>query len=216
MKVHRLPVSELSHVVSSVDGISEGRQDEMAIPSYLHGNPLIRRLMWRRLDCIAEFLRTGNCASVLEFGCGIGVFLPTLCKLSRTVYAIDLVSAYARALAANYGLDVTFVEDLRDVPAQSLDVIIAADVLEHIEDVPSCLAAFREKLSDGGRLIVSGPTENIVYKIGREIAGFGKKGDYHKSNIDDLKAVIVSCGFRIARSTTLPFAILPSDSSWGI
>lgn len=207
--VQHLPATYLREIVSSIDAVASEDRDEMAIPSYLHSNRLIPWLMWRRYRLIAQFSDLSPNQSVLEFGCGIGVFLPTLCASGAKVYAIDLFPHFARKLAADKKLDVTFVHDVGEVPHGSLSVIVAADVLEHIENPTNLLAAFRNKLKPDGRLIVSGPTENLIYKIGRICAGFGDKGDYHVTDIRKLRSVICSAGFTLQRRKGLPFALPP-------
>jgi 2-polyprenyl-3-methyl-5-hydroxy-6-metoxy-1,4-benzoquinol methylase len=191
------------------EGISAHTRDEMAIPSYLHANPLIRWLMWKRYRVVSQMASTLAHDTVLEFGCGMGLFLPTLARMARTVYAIDLFPQFARQLAREFKLPVTFVDQVEAIPAGTLDLIVAADVLEHIADVEGYMRLFRGKLAPGGHLIVSGPTENFVYKIGRVVAGFAGKGDYHLTNINHLVARIEGSGFRARRERRLPFPFPP-------
>jgi SAM-dependent methyltransferase len=206
----RLTTNELKEIVSlPVAGMTENDRDEMAIPSYLHGNPMIRWLMWRRYEKIAELALLDKSMSVLEFGCGVGLFLPTLSERCASVTAIDLFPEYARRLVDKLCLPVKFIGDVNEVADESLDRIVAADVLEHLDDPAGYLELFRSKLKPGGTLIVSGPTENIAYRIGRLIAGFGDKGDYHHTNIDQLIPTIVAAGFDIGSCSRLPFRIPP-------
>jgi 2-polyprenyl-3-methyl-5-hydroxy-6-metoxy-1,4-benzoquinol methylase len=205
----RLAVDELKKLASDVHKVSPPERDEMAIPSYLHANPLIRWLMWRRYERIERMAELAPGKAVLEFGCGMGVFLPTLCASGAKVYAVDLFPQFAVRLAETRGLDVAFVQSVSDVPDGSLDVIVAADVLEHIDEPAEYLALFARKLKSDGKLIVSGPTENICYKIGRLVAGFGDKGEYHHSDIGKLAVIIANNGYRAIRSYSLPFCIPP-------
>jgi 2-polyprenyl-3-methyl-5-hydroxy-6-metoxy-1,4-benzoquinol methylase len=187
--------------------ISSHFKDEMAIPTYLHSNPLIRWLFWKKHEVIAEFATIDSEDTVLDFGCGIGVFLPTLCHLAGKVYATDLFPQYAKMLTQQLGLKVEFIETLSALSNTSLDVIIAADVLEHLHDATELLGIFAAKLRPKGRLVVSGPTENSMYKLGRRIAGFGQKGDYHHTNIYQLTALIETNGYQAVKSTMLPFPL---------
>ncbi|MEM7468600.1 MAG: class I SAM-dependent methyltransferase [Pseudomonadota bacterium] len=193
-----------------ITNISEHDRDEMAIPSYLHGNPLIRWLMWKRYDTIAELLNPATDKHVLEFGCGVGLFLPHLHKNSAKTYAIDLFPQYAQNLTQKKSISPKFIESLEDIPDASLDTIVAADVLEHIEELDHYLEIFRRKLKSGGQFLVSGPTENFVYRIGRIVAGFAGKGDYHHTNIDKLICDIETGGFRLDIAKRLPFSYLPT------
>ncbi|NNM00763.1 MAG: methyltransferase domain-containing protein, partial [Gammaproteobacteria bacterium] len=198
--IPRTDITDIRALTShAVEGMSEHDRDEMAIPSYLHGNPLIRWLMWRRYEAIAEMLTGGADRKALEFGCGVGLFLPELCAKFSSVYAVDLFPQYARQLASQRGLPVTFPEHVDEVADGSLDAIVAADVLEHLEDLEQTLELFRRKLKRGGELLVSGPTESFFYQVGRILAGFGDKGDYHHTNIDKLIEDIRGSGFTVQR-----------------
>ncbi len=207
--MRKLSADEIRELVSSSVDLPESVTDEMALPSYLHRNPLIPWLMWRRYECVEKLSRLSAGMNVLEFGCGIGLFLPTLCDAGRTVYAIDLFPEYAKALAARLDLRVTFAERVSDLPDASLDLVIAADVLEHLDRPGDWVTEIGGKLRPQGRLIVSGPTESVIYKIGRLVAGFGDKGDYHHWNIYELMTLITERGFRLASSRSLPYRIPP-------
>ncbi len=209
--MHKTAVSEIRDITTStLAGMSDHDRDEMAIPSYLHGNPLIRWLMWRRYEAIAQYLDDVDGNAALEFGCGLGLFLPELNARFDRVFATDLFPDYARTLSERRGLTTRFVANVGAVPDASLDVLVAADVLEHIRDLPAYLAEFALKLKPGGRLIISGPTENYLYRLGRIIAGFGGKGDYHHTNIDRLIADITQGGFKPLRTRRLPFRVAPA------
>ncbi len=200
---------QLRRVAELDSGLPSEVTDEMAIPTHTHWNPLIRWLFWRRYEEIARLAELDRGLAVLDFGCGIGVFLPTLCAAAGKVVAIDLFPQYARHFCRQQGLAVTFADGLDAVEDGSLDVIVAADVLEHIDDLEPLLATFRSKLTAGGRLLISGPTENLVYKLGRVLAGFGGKGDYHVTNVHVLERDIAQACFAPGRSSNLPFAIPP-------
>jgi 2-polyprenyl-3-methyl-5-hydroxy-6-metoxy-1,4-benzoquinol methylase len=191
-----------------IPGLSDHDRDEMAVPSYTHSNPLIRWLMWRRYKVIASLLERGA-ESALEFGCGMGLFLPTLAATHRSVSAIDLFPGYAQQLVAELGLDVRFAPDLSAIPDGSLDHVVAADVMEHLDDPAQVARTFRAKLKPTGRLLVSGPTENVAYRVGRVLAGFAGKGDYHHTDIARLEGIIEASGFSRVRRKALPFPGLP-------
>lgn len=209
--MQKLTRSELAELLAhEIPAISPQQRDEMAIPSYLHRNPLIRWLFWRRYEVIAGIVRQRNAGTALEFGCGVGAFLPELADCCDRVYAIDLFPEYARLLNAKKNLGVEFPGDIDEVADASLDVIVAADVLEHVDDLESLLVRFGEKLNDRGALIISGPTENVAYRIGRFLAGFSGKADYHHRNIDDITAVAMAAGFRLLQTAKLPFPAMPT------
>ena len=209
--IKRIPIHKFREILSNdIVQISDRHKDEMAIPSYLHRNFMVRWLMWKRYEHISIMSAFSNDLTVLEFGCGIGVFLPELDQRCGKVYAIDIFPEYAMLLSAEFDLNIHFINRLSEVPNNSLDIIIAADVLEHLNDdeLIKYFGIFSKKLKANGRLIMSGPTENIIYKIGRVIAGFSDKGDYHHTNINKLINVTISY-FDLNRTKYLPFRFPP-------
>lgn len=188
-------------------------RDEMAIPSYLHRNPALRWMAWRRLEVVAARLRARldgaarrDGATVLDFGCGTGVLLEEASRVAAKVFGVDLQLDAARLLVQEWRLDrVTLLAPpaaAEQIPAASVDVVIAAEVLEHVEPLGPTLALFQEKLRPGGTLLASLPTESGLYKLGRKLAGFD--GHYHHSNAASIHAEIERAGFRTRRLQKVP------------
>jgi predicted TPR repeat methyltransferase len=195
------------------DRLSHDDRDEMAIPSYLHPNPALRWMAWRRVTVISDHLarvakrNAGKSATaIMDFGCGTGVLLETCRQYANQVYGVDLVLDSARMLVDEWKLDhVTLMhppEAIAQVPAGSLDVIVAAEVLEHVEPLEPTIAQFRTWLKPGGTLLVSLPTENALYRLGRRLAGFS--GHYHHANAGTIDPVIVGSGFAKQRTQKIP------------
>ena len=86
-------------------------------------------------------------------------------------------------LAANVSEWNTSGLALSEAAARSFELIIALDVLEHVKDLPGTLAQLLRLLQPGGELIVSGPTENALYRFGRRLAGPEYSGDYHERGV---------------------------------
>ena len=205
----KVPRQQLFDIVAKCQPFPEAVRDEMAIPSYLHYNPLIRWLMWRRYEIIAELAPLTREMAVLEFGCGTGVFLPELCERAGTVMATDITPDYAMELSKRNALPVRFVNDFTELVDGSVDCIIAADVLEHLPDLDEVIVTFRKKIRPGGWLIISGPTENKFYQVGRFLAGFSDKGDYHHTAIDAIIDRICHFAFSPHTIRQLPHRLLP-------
>lgn len=180
--------------------------DEMAFRSYLQGNFLSRAIFWRKLDHVIRLAHLTPTSRALDFGCGSGIILPRLCAGGGQVFATDLVLEPAQKLARQLHLDqvrffdasawATAIED------ESLDVIIAANVLEHVDDRIGLLQQFARKLRRQGVVVVSGPTENFLYQLGRKIIGFS--GHYHVSNINHVIADFTKSGFRMKEVVASP------------
>jgi len=197
------------------DSISAEDRDEMAIPSYIHRNPAMRWMAWQRLDVVAKLLHdfsgdiNGNSAiTVMDFGCGTGVLFDEASKIADQVFGIDIVLEPARLLVDEWGLDKVSLLDPEDakerVAAKSVNTIIAAEVLEHIEPLDDTLSFFRERLKPDGLLLVSLPTENMLYRLGRWLARF--EGHYHQSNAAAIHQQILDAGFHQLRMIKIPAA----------
>lgn len=184
----------------------------MAIPSYLHKNPLLRWMAWRRLEVIADLIRSGANASggalgrVMDFGCGTGVLLDELSRNTDEVYGVDLVLEPARLLVDEWQLEHVRLLDpdtaREKIAPGSLDAIVAAEVLEHIDPLGATLEFFRSTLARDGTLYVSVPTENALYRMGRRIAGFDDH--YHESDAAAIHGQILRAGFRTAEMKKIP------------
>ncbi len=195
------------------DRLASGVIDETAIRVYLMRNRLVRYLFDRRLDVAAAFLEQIHPAAILDFGCGPGMFFPSCCLPGRRVYATDFALDYARALVAEYQFPIDLVpatEWRHVVPDRSLDAVVALDSLEHNDDIGGLLEAFRTKLRPAGHLIVSGPTENILYRAGRRISGIATRGEYHRQTIRTIAPQVVAAGFAKVSMKRLPLPFLPS------
>ncbi|RJP49070.1 MAG: class I SAM-dependent methyltransferase [Anaerolineaceae bacterium] len=174
--------------------IEIGRLDEAGFPAYSHRNPVINWFFWQRLRKVMEHIqRPTPYERVLDFGCGSGVMLPYLSQISSQVIAMDVdllplerVQAYV-PLPSNVEVKDATRNSISDLPVNSFDLIIALDVLEHVKDLPRTLNELLPLLKPSGQLIVSGPTENILYQIGRKIAGPEYSGAYHERGIAEIK-----------------------------
>jgi 2-polyprenyl-3-methyl-5-hydroxy-6-metoxy-1,4-benzoquinol methylase len=175
----------------------QGRMDEAGFPAYSHPNPLINWLFWQRLRKVMEYVEAdAPYEHILDFGCGSGVLLPFLCRISARVTAMDIdllpFERVSRLRTFPTNLEVRDARELAlgDLPKASFDLIIATDVLEHVEDISSTLADMKTLLKPKGQIIISGPTENIFYKIGRALAGPEYSGDYHERGILEVRDLL--------------------------
>jgi len=129
----------------------------------------------------------------LDFGCGSGVMLPFLAQHGRQVTAIDIDLVPLESLKKNIPLaeNVQVLDanqiSLSQLTPKSFDLINALDVLEHVDDLSTTLRDLLHLLRPGGRLLVSGPTENIFYQMGRKLAGPEFSGDYHERGTAEIK-----------------------------
>jgi 2-polyprenyl-3-methyl-5-hydroxy-6-metoxy-1,4-benzoquinol methylase len=160
--------------------------DEAALPSYMYANKLISYVFWQRVNMALSLATNLKNKAVLDFGCGGGVTFKYLdschCKISGCE---NQFSQLAINVAKKLKVDVNIYENLSEIKDQQFDYIFALDVLEHIDDIGPFIDKFLELSHDKTVLIISGPTENILYRTGRLMVGFS--GDCHKQNIYDIE-----------------------------
>ncbi|HET6553601.1 MAG TPA: class I SAM-dependent methyltransferase [Dyella sp.] len=116
----------------------------------------LRRIVARHLPADRE-------ATVLDLGCGHGTLLHFLKQAGyRNIGGVD-GSMEQVALAARLGVDNVVHGDLfgtlAEQPDASLDVVVAFDVLEHLErdEALALVDAVRRTLKPGGRFLIHTP-----------------------------------------------------------
>lgn len=176
-----------------------GRLDEAGFPAYSHPSAPINWLFWQRLRTAMNHIeKNAPYGKVLDFGCGSGVMLPFLAQHSQHVTAIDIdLLPLERVrkhipLSANVEVLDTSHISISQFTRASFDLINALDVLEHVSDLPRTLSELIRLLKPGGQLIISGPTENILYQIGRKLAGSEYSGEYHERGITEIKRELMN------------------------
>ena len=182
--------------------------EESCIPSYAHGNPLFGWIAWLRLESAVvlwRMYRSGR--KVLDFGAGSGVLGTLLADEAEYSFAeTDRALAKRIAAAVPDAIDATHDNSAR------YDAIFALDSLEHNENFENLLEMIAGRLDDGGIFILSGPSENVIYRLGRFLAGFD--GHYHHTTIYDIERVARKC-MRLEKVRQVPFGLpLFRVSSW--
>jgi len=153
---------------------------------YVHPNPLARRIFWQRLLHAHRLLKkhVPPDAMTLDFGGGSGAFLPSLCNLFGNVSVIDLDLGDAERIASHFQLsDVSFYRQNINAFDQKIifDLVVATDVFEHFSDMYEPYYFLQKHLKDGGFLLLTLPTENALYELGRCIVHKTKPEDHYHS-----------------------------------
>ena len=157
--------------------------EETCVPSYVHRNVLAAWVAWWRLFASeALYGKYAPMGGILDFGAATGE-LAYLLPCDRTYDFVETNANMARSCRSTRPESVR--RSLESLPADHYAAVFALDSLEHNENVASIVDLLVESLRSGGVMIISGPTENRLYKLGRRIAGFS--GHYHKTTIYDIE-----------------------------
>ena len=144
--------------------------------------------------------------SILDVGCGTGGTMRVLRTRfpNAEIKGIEPIEAAAR-IAAGRGCDVTSgtFEHL-PVEGESLDIVMALDVLEHLADDGRGLAEAFRALRPGGRLIVTVPALPRQWSVHDEL-----NGHFRRYTRAGLVGAARAAGFRVERATYFNTLLLP-------
>jgi ubiquinone/menaquinone biosynthesis C-methylase UbiE len=144
---------------------------------YRSANPTRRWLHCSRRDWIIAALRrhASPGGQALEVGPGCGVYLPVLASLFGRVVAADIEEAYLRH-ASRLRQTLPNLELVRDdvcdsnLPAQSFDLVLCTEVIEHIPQSEAALRGIRRLLKPGGVLLLSTPQRYSPLELAAKVA----------------------------------------------
>lgn len=184
--------------------------EESMVPSYCHRNPLAAGVSWWRL-LAARALSAGlrSRGAILDFGASTGELYHLLGAPEDYHFVEE-----SDLLAATLLRDAPAARRLRleELAEARFGTIYALDALEHNERPEAIVERLAAALAPRGVLVVSGPTESAVYRLGRRIAGF--EGHYHHVNVYALEAMLGRRLRRVAGTRLPPLLPLFRVSAW--
>ncbi|MBV9945693.1 MAG: class I SAM-dependent methyltransferase, partial [Myxococcales bacterium] len=129
-----------------------------AVPDYARYNPGARHR--RRL--IFDLLSLGRCESLLDVGCGDGLFLRLLRRERPDIRALagaDLSPAQVERNRERLpGMDFYALDVQVGALDRAFDVVLCGEVVEHLEDQRAAFRHLAAMVNPGGRLLVTCPT----------------------------------------------------------
>lgn len=116
----------------------------------------------RRFEFVKDMIVNKNIA---DFGSGAGGFLMQAKSISKSVMGIELDKKIV-----NHYIEqgIEHISNINDIEDDSLDIITAFHVVEHLAEPVEILQMLTKKLRKGGRLLIEVPNSNdallIIYK----------------------------------------------------
>jgi len=181
--------------------------------SLIRRNGFFRRCLFLAFDClilrqwyvkrlIRRFLPIAGSPVFYDAGAGFCQYSHYVLARSKTakVYAVDLQADYladyhATLSAGKRDRFAYFTADLTEfVLPEKADVVIAIDILEHIEDDMAVLSNFYASMKEGGVLIISTPS-NIDNTA--EFTGEHVRNGY---SLNELAGKLATAGFSVMHS----------------
>ena len=114
------------------------------------------------LDLVGRFVQTPN-PLILDIGCGTGATASALEQVGQVI-GVDF-SPLALEACRRRGLDKLIHAKAAALPISSglIDLIVATDVLEHLEDDLAALAEFHRMLRPGGVAVITVPAYQFLW-----------------------------------------------------
>ena len=136
------------------------------------GNALKRGTARLQLDDIIQYLGDARSAvpapKLLEIGCGLGNFLYVAHQAGFDVYGIDVSEsavAHANAALGQERAGVGLLENL-DIEPQTYDIVVLADVIEHVRDPRAFLDHVQTLIKPGGIIFMAAPSlDSLTAKL---------------------------------------------------
>ena len=169
-------MSELMSEVQYNCGV-EARDLEKAA---LRGEPsyVWRAGQERRLQMIQSAAGVRLQGTILENGCGVGMYLQHLQALGGRVFGLEFDFSRARQARGRSDLLVCAAGEGLPYPAGRFDLVLSHEVLEHVQDDRRAVEEIVRTLKPGGRLVVFVPNRGYPF----ETHGIYWRGKYHFGN----------------------------------
>jgi 2-polyprenyl-3-methyl-5-hydroxy-6-metoxy-1,4-benzoquinol methylase len=205
--------SRRAELARNIDIVAAFEQwEESCVPSYCHRNLAAAYVSWWRLFRAVDLAKKHrpHGRTSLDFGSSVGE-LGHLLEGAGGRYDFVEANEHAATLLLRR-IPHASRRTLDNLPSAAYDWIFAIDSLEHNDDYDGLLKRLANALSPNGVMIISGPTENWLYRLGRRIAGFD--GHYHTTTIFEIERAAQSVMRRLETVSILPGLPLFRLSVW--
>jgi 2-polyprenyl-3-methyl-5-hydroxy-6-metoxy-1,4-benzoquinol methylase len=177
---------------------------------------------------LVSWLAGQPAARVLDVGCADGFVAEDLRRLGHRVTGVDVMARPGVKERVDHFIEADLDEGLPVSLAEgdAFDVVLAADVLEHVRDPEGLLRELHDVLGNGGRLLVSVPNFGHWYPRLRVLSG---RFDYDRRGILDrghvrfftqrsFDRVLHRSGWHVLRRevTGLPFDVADRGGTGGL
>jgi ubiquinone/menaquinone biosynthesis C-methylase UbiE len=143
-------------------GVVDGRENEYR-----------KEFISRRAEKMAKIADLDDESTILEVGCGTGIYSTHWVKSPIKFYGLDISRGMLRRAATKIDSDKTlFVEaDAEHLPFRdaSFDVVLSVNTIEHLGDIPMALKEMKRVCRDGGEIVLSVLNGNFSAKYRRKL-----------------------------------------------
>lgn len=142
---------------------------------------------------------------ILDIGCGSGLMLNALEQIGRTsgMDMSDDAIGFSRQIFSGT-VKKGFLPNNIPYSPETFNLIIALDVIEHVEDDRATLSAIRERLITGGQAVITVPACMFLWSE-HDVQNEHKR----RYSLDELQAKLLEAGFTIEKISYFNSLLLP-------
>lgn len=153
------------------------------------------------LGLFLSFLDLPSKCLTIDIGCSVGSNLSVLESSGFHVIGIDR-SLYALSFTQNKGRGPLINGDLNELPirSKSVELIVAMDILEHLDNDTAGISEFYRVLKRGGNLILTVPAYRFLWGVQDNVTGHKRR-----YTIEEIENKLKQERFDILRSSYFNF-----------
>jgi len=168
---------------------------EIADPLKFYFLPFTKGFFIKRLELVLNMLQDKKYDSLLDIGCGSGIFLKELASRCNNLHTIDMHRKMdlVKDMTLKENIKANLVEaSVTDLPYESetFDCIISVSVLEHIREIDRALNEIKRVAKDNAVIALGFPVENkitgIILRYAYTMLPNAKLEDEHVSKHSDI------------------------------
>jgi SAM-dependent methyltransferase len=132
----------------------------------------------RRLDMVVRAAGGRIKGTILENGCGVGMYVEHLSPFGGTVIGLEYDFERAVEARANSPHILNAAGEYLPLPSSTIDLILSHEVIEHVMDDRAAIREMIRALKSGGRAVIFCPNRGYPF----ETHGIYWNGQYHFGN----------------------------------
>ena len=147
------------------------------------------------LDFIDRYVPTNDNHKILDIGCGSGLMLNALEQIGDT-YGMDMSDD-----AINFSKEIFsgtvkkgMLPDNISYDEEYFSLVVALDVIEHVDDDRASLTAIRSHIAEGGQAVISVPACMFLWSE-HDVLNEHKR----RYTLEELKGKLIDAGFTIEK-----------------
>lgn len=165
-----------------------------------------------KISEVTKYISNGD-EIVLDLGCGCGDMFDSLLNKGKYVIALDNdldIIEYISAGKGSKNIQLMLGDaECIELPDSFVDVVLALDILEHLDYPSKCLVEIKRILKPGGKLILSVPHNTLLWRFiwwgWTQIVPYGEHKNYTKGEV---VSIMESSGINVLRVYSTHFGCL--------